>query len=143
MANTGVITHAGSLVLWTASAYIVWARYADVDSATSTLQTMLGVWYFLLGLVSTATWAMLAWVCAADLTDWLNDAGVNMGTAFTSSHPTRIVRSTQPGWTATWSYVYVVQALGQLLAMPLGAPSAAETVALLVLNAASLAAVRR
>ena len=130
-----VVAHVGSLVIWTVTAYLVLARYFDTDYGSQVLQTMLSWWYFILGLVSVATWTMLAWICAADLYEWVTGSQK-------STPATRVVRKMQAGWTATWSYVYVVQTIGQLCAMPLGAPSTAETVALLVLSAASLASVK-
>jgi hypothetical protein len=166
--SQAVVVKFGGAVIWTVNAWLIWDRFVSESSQNGVEATLLWFWYFLLGAASQVTWAATAWLFVAETCEWLalppeyTDADRKIhklanyeppppdwsgaeslrGFVLSTHEFTTDLRELYPGWTATWSYVYVVQAAAQLAAQPLDAPSSAQTIAVLVLSAASLASVK-
>lgn len=152
----------GSAVIWTVNAALLWDRFVIESAQASVEAIMLWGWFFIMGALSQIVWAFTAWLFVVEWADWAASPrelpkwakdGLRMkfyfpdwpGAEFTRSwlYATKDFNSgakrVVPRVNAFASFLYVAQAAAQLAAGPLDGPSVAQTIAVLVLSAASLA----
>ena len=163
-----VLAKFGAFVVWTVQAWLVWTRFVSEKSADQTEAVLLWWWYFLLGLAGQIVWSATGWLFVQDWAEWaalppeysvFDKRAFELG-KYTPRPPsfrgaetlrgflqgtragTEWIRAVYPGFTQTVNVCFVLQAAAQLSAGIMMGPSTAQTIAVLVISAASLASSR-
>ena len=153
----------GNFVLWTMNAWLNWERFAVADDSSAAQKEHLWVWYGVFGASSQVSWALALVVGAFDAAAWV--ASRPQGSRTRTARDLRksavigddgfartrgVLRAVEPwvlaarilliGWTIAWCIAYIAQGSAEIYIPPAYINTQSETVAVIVLSAASLVA---